>query len=40
MSGQGQLSIADEYIGSEITKRLMSKYAVNIKSNKKVNKAA
>jgi hypothetical protein len=37
---QGQLSIADEHIGIEITKRLMGKYAAKIKSNKKVNKAA
>jgi len=37
---QGQLSIADEHIGTEITKSLMNKYASKIESEKKVNKTA
>lgn len=37
---QGQLSIADEHVGTEITKRLMNKYASKIVSDKKVNKTA
>ncbi len=37
---QGQLSIADEHIGTEITKSLMNKYASRITSNKKVGKTA
>jgi MerR family transcriptional regulator, light-induced transcriptional regulator len=37
---QGQLSIADEHIGTEITKSLMNKYASKISSKKKVGKTA
>jgi methanogenic corrinoid protein MtbC1 len=37
---QGQLSIADEHIGTEITKSLMNKYAAKITSNKKIGKTA
>lgn len=37
---QGQLSIADEHIGTEITKSLMNKYASKITSNKKIGKTA
>jgi MerR family transcriptional regulator, light-induced transcriptional regulator len=37
---QGQLSIADEHIGTEITKCLINKYAYKITSNKKVGKTA
>lgn len=37
---QGQLSIADEHLGTEITKSLMNKYAPKIKSNNKVGKTA
>jgi methanogenic corrinoid protein MtbC1 len=37
---QGQLSIADEHIGTEITKSLMNKYASKISTDKKVNKTA
>ncbi len=37
---QGQLSIADEHIGTEITKSLMNKYAGKITSNKKIGKTA
>lgn len=37
---QGQLSIADEHVGTEITKSLMNKYAAKIKSDKKVGKTA
>ena len=35
---QGQLSIADEHIGSEITKSLMNKYTSKFMADKKVNK--
>jgi methanogenic corrinoid protein MtbC1 len=37
---QGQLSIADEHVGTQITKSLMNKYASKIKSDKKVGKTA
>ena len=37
---QGQLSIADEHIGTEITKSLMNKYPAKITSNKKTGKTA
>jgi MerR family transcriptional regulator, light-induced transcriptional regulator len=37
---QGQLSIADEHIGTEITKSLMNKYASKFTADKKVNKTA
>lgn len=37
---QGQLSIADEHMGTEITKCLMNKYADKITANKKVGKTA
>lgn len=37
---QGQLSIADEHIGTEITKSLMNKYPAKITSNKKDGKSA
>lgn len=37
---QGQLSIADEHIGTEITKSLMNKYAAKITSSKKIGKTA
>jgi len=37
---QGQLSIADEHIGSEITKSLMNKYTSKFMADKKVNKTA
>lgn len=37
---QGQLSIADEHIGTEITKSLMNKYPAKTTSNKKDGKSA
>jgi methanogenic corrinoid protein MtbC1 len=37
---QGQLSIADEHIGTEITKRLMNKYASKFEPDRKINKTA
>jgi MerR family transcriptional regulator, light-induced transcriptional regulator len=37
---QGQLSIADEHIGTEITKSLMNKYTSKFMADKKVNKTA
>lgn len=37
---QGQLSIADEHIGTEITKSLINKYASKIHSDKKLDKTA
>ena len=37
---QGQLSISEEHIGTEITKSLLSKYASKFAADKKVNKTA
>ncbi|NWF89775.1 MAG: cobalamin B12-binding domain-containing protein [Ignavibacteriaceae bacterium] len=37
---QGRLSIADEHLGTEITKSLMNRYAPKIASTKKINKTA
>jgi MerR family transcriptional regulator, light-induced transcriptional regulator len=37
---QGQLSIADEHIGTEITKSLMNTFASKFAADKKVNKTA
>jgi hypothetical protein len=37
---KGQLSIADEHVGTEIAKPLMGEYDVKINSNKKANKVA
>lgn len=36
----GQLSIADEHLGTEITKSLMNKYAPKFSSERRVNKTA